>query len=291
MPWVLLLYFYSIGFNMEVPVAVQHLFPLVDDRLIELLESLTEEQWQLPTLAGQWTVKDIAAHLLDGNIRAIAAADNHRPPAPPVIKSYDELVAYLNGLNAAWVAAMKRVSTQQLVQWLKATGSRYSSIMSDQHLFEKAPFPVSWAGEEESLNWFHIAREYTEKVHHQLQIRQAVNKEAALMSPELFQPFIATLMYGLPHALRFVPADDLTAVQVTITGEAGGCWFAAMHAGKWILHKDNTGHTKAEVVLAPSVAWKLFTKGIRPAEAATQAVCRGDKQLCDAVLNMVAVMA
>jgi hypothetical protein len=43
--------------------------------------------------------------------------------------------------------------------------------------FAEAIFSVGWAGEEKSLNWFHIAREYTEKWHHQQQIRLAVGQE------------------------------------------------------------------------------------------------------------------
>ena len=33
--------------------------------------------------------------------------------------------------------------------------------------FGAAMFPVSWAGEEESTNWFDTAREFTERWHHQ----------------------------------------------------------------------------------------------------------------------------
>jgi hypothetical protein len=41
---------------------------------------------------------------------------------------------------------------------------------------DKAIFSVAWAGESESENWFDVAREYTEKWHHQMQIRLALNK-------------------------------------------------------------------------------------------------------------------
>jgi hypothetical protein len=35
---------------------------------------------------------------------------------------------------------------------------------------------VAWAGEAESKNWFHVARDYSEKWHHQQQIREAVSQ-------------------------------------------------------------------------------------------------------------------
>ena len=49
------------------PIQVLPLFPVLDDKLSELLRSLSSEDWQQPTLARKWTVKDVAAHLLDGH--------------------------------------------------------------------------------------------------------------------------------------------------------------------------------------------------------------------------------
>ena len=39
-----------------------------------------------------------------------------------------------------------------------------------------AVFSVAWAGEDKSAHWFDVAREYTEKWHHQQQIRDAVGR-------------------------------------------------------------------------------------------------------------------
>jgi uncharacterized damage-inducible protein DinB len=51
-----------------------HLFPLLDAKLIELLRSLSPDDWNKPTVARLWTVKDVAAHLLDGNLRMLSRA-------------------------------------------------------------------------------------------------------------------------------------------------------------------------------------------------------------------------
>jgi uncharacterized damage-inducible protein DinB len=45
-------------------ILTQHLFESLDNKLIELLRSLSDEDWNKPTIAPLWTVKDIAAHLL-----------------------------------------------------------------------------------------------------------------------------------------------------------------------------------------------------------------------------------
>ena len=276
---------------MKPPVEVTHLFPVIDEQLIGLLRSLSKEQWRLPTLAKRWTVKDVAAHLLDGNMRTISASHNYDGPPPPPITSYTELVSYLNDLNAVFVNAMQRISPQLIVELLENTGKQYSSIMASAPLFEPARFSVSWAGEETSMNWFHIAREYTEKMHHQLQIRHAVNRESDLMTHELFYPFIDTLMYGLPHALRNTNAIENTSIAVTITGEIGGTWYVLMKNERWTLIKDFKGDLSAHVFIEPNLAWKRFTRGISTEDALSKTQTEGDLRLCKAVLGMVAVMA
>jgi hypothetical protein len=51
------------------PLDSVHLLPIMDDMLFSLLRSLTPEEWQAQTIAKKWKVKDVVAHLLDGNIR------------------------------------------------------------------------------------------------------------------------------------------------------------------------------------------------------------------------------
>ena len=71
----------------------------------------------------------------------------------------------------------------------------------------QAPVSVAWAGEKHSINWFHIAREFTEKWHHQQQIRDAVGKPG-IMTKEFFYPVMDTFMRGMPHRYRDVQAAE-----------------------------------------------------------------------------------
>ena len=48
------------------------LFAELDCLLLELLRSLTPADWQRPTPARQWTVQDVAAHLLDDSLRTLS---------------------------------------------------------------------------------------------------------------------------------------------------------------------------------------------------------------------------
>ena len=47
------------------PTDTRALFRPVSSELVTLLRSLEPDDWQRPTLAGTWVVRDIVAHLAD----------------------------------------------------------------------------------------------------------------------------------------------------------------------------------------------------------------------------------
>lgn len=275
-----------------IPIPTLHLFPVLDKMLIELLASLSPEEWNKQTVAHLWTVKDIAAHLLDGNVRCISLLNGYEGPPPSnPINSYQDLINFLNELNATWVSAYKRVSPQLLVQQLESTGKPYLEYLQSLKPFEQAKFSVAWAGEETSLNWFHVAREYTEKWHHQQQIRDAVGKPG-IITKELFLPCMDTFMYALPHTYRDVVEDEGTVIKISISGETGDDWYLQKGTDKWNLLKSIASDTTtSEVVFDPDTAWRLFTKAIKPQAAMDNSTIKGNINLGKTVFNTIAVMA
>lgn len=275
-----------------IPIPTLHLFPILDKMLIELLASLSSEEWHKSTIARLWIVKDIAAHLLDGNVRGIAILNGHEapPPAKP-INNYQDLVEFLNQLNSTWINAMKRVSPQLLTQQLEDTGKSYLEYLKSLKPFEQAKFSVAWAGEETSLNWFHVAREYTEKWHHQQQIRDAVGKPG-IITKELFLPCMDIFMRSLPYTYRDIKADAGTMIEIIISGDVGGNWYLQKTSDGWQLSKEAllTNITSA-VILSPDTAWKLFTKAISPLIAMGLSTIKGNTSLAKTVFNTIAVMA
>jgi hypothetical protein len=272
-------------------IETKHLFPILNQKLISLLRSLNEDEWQNPTIARLWNVKNIASHLLDTNLRTLSfARDGHVLKPNQEILSYDDLVAYLNQLNADWIKASERIGTKVLTDLLESTGKSCSDYIQTLNPHDTAIFSVAWAGERVSHNWFHVAREYTEKWHHQQQIREAVNRPG-IMTRELFYPFIETLLQGLPHHYRNTPAVTGTHVMVEISSDMGGIWYVVKHDHHWTLSKRWELIPSASIRIPPEIAWKLFTKGISPSDARRNVVIEGDAKLVDAVLNMVAVMA
>ncbi len=273
------------------PIEVLPLFPVLDRLLLDLLRSLTPADWQRPTRAGHWVVKDVAAHLLAGNLQTLSMLrDGYYSEPAGDLSSYPQLVAYLNRLNAEWVTAARRLSPVVLTDWLAASGAEYTQFLTMLDPWAPAGFAVGWAGETESLNWFHIARDYTEKWHHQQQIREAVGQPAPLLEPALFQPFLDTVARGLPHAYRAVAAPMGTVVQLRVATASGGTWQLERGLATWYLRLA-TAAPAAELVLEPTTAWQLFTKALSPAEALRQAVIIGEEALALPLLHLVAVMA
>lgn len=288
----------SVSCLMQIPIPTLHLFPKLDAKLIELLKSLSADDWAKPTLARQWTVKDVASHLLDGNIRTLSfSRDNYVGERPEKIESYQDLVDFLNRLNADWVKATKRVSPAVLIELLEITGKEFTEQLKKLDPFATAMFSVAWAGQTESPNWFHIAREYTEKWHHQQQIREAVNKPG-IMTQEFFYPLIDTFMQALPHTYRNVRAEIGSSVRVKVTSDLGGEWIIVKTDKSWILQKSSVlqkkpleNYHRCEIVLDPDTAWKLFTKGMSGAEAESKIKFNGDRELGKPILSMLSVMA
>src|SRR5690606_34610712 len=211
----------------------RHLFRPLHASLIELLRGLSAGDWGLPC-AGEWTVREVAAHLLDVDLRRISVdRDGHRPPPPDhPIARYADLVRYLNGLNAQWVTAARRLSPRVQVDLLETAGSALVELMEAGRGEGDATYPVLWAGQDRSPLWLDIAREYTERWHHQDQIREAVAARP-LDEPELLRPVIEVSLLAVPVALAAHDASDGTVVRIRATGAAGGMWHFERSGGVW----------------------------------------------------------
>lgn len=276
--------------NEKIMIDVVQMLPVLDRKLIALLKSLTPGEWEAQTVARLWKVKDVVAHLLDGNVRILSMLRDGYAGEKASVNSYGDLVNFLNALNADWVKAFKRVSPAMLIALHEATGKSYCDYYASLDPMGKAGFAVDWAGENESKNWMHIAREYTEKFLHQQQIRDAVHNQE-LMTREFFYPFIDIFMLALPHTFRNTVAPNGTLIKLVVTGDAGGAWYLYRLSDQWKPAIETRQKPAAEIILDPDDSWKLFSKSVRPAQIRDRIVIHGDEALAEVALNMVSVMA
>src|SRR5687767_14562822 len=207
------------------PLLTAHLLPVIEARLIELLRSLRPDEWEIQTIAPAWKVKDVAAHLLDTQLRKLSRVrDGCIPGSPPRFTSNDEFLTFINRLNREGVEMYRRLSPAVLISIIEIASRESAEFHQSLDPMAEASFGVSWAGEEKSLNWFDTARELTERWHHQQQIRLATNRPG-IMTPELYHPVLDCFLRGLPHLYRNTDAPVGTVLLIEIAGDCGGQWF------------------------------------------------------------------
>jgi uncharacterized protein (TIGR03083 family) len=272
------------------PILTAHLFPKLEAMLLDLLRSLTPQDWEKQTVSPKWKVKDVAAHLLDTALRGLSIGRDAYLPESPKITSSAELAAYIDRLNQEGVNIYSRLSPAVLISMMEVA----SKLLADYHAardpYAIAPFGVSWAGEEKSANWFDTARELTERWHHQQQIRLAVN-QPGIMTRELYHPVLDCFLRALPFAYRDVSAKPGTSVQIVISGECGGRWNLYRVEDSWQLTAEPFGEKVAETTIPQEIAWRIFTKGIDRKAAETQVRVTGDPKLGTHVLGMISIVA
>jgi uncharacterized protein (TIGR03083 family) len=271
------------------PIFTAHLFPKLEEKLIELLRSLSPEDWEKQTLAPKWKVKDVAAHLLDTQVRKLAAARHGYKPENSKKLSPEKLVALINSLNAEGVRQYSQLKTDDLISRMETASRESAEYHQALDPFGTAMFPVSWAGEEESANWFDTAREFTERWHHQQQIRLAVNKPG-IMTREFHFPVLDCFMRALPYSYRNVSAKSGSLAQFNVSGECGGSWHLFRDDCAWILIASPNGEKISEVTIPQEIAWRIFTKGISAEKAAPHVQVAGDEAVGLHILKTISIV-
>ncbi|SIO57079.1 TIGR03083 family protein [Singulisphaera sp. GP187] len=280
------------------PILVSHLFRELDGHLLDLLRSLAPEDWNRPTVCSAWSVKDISSHLLDSALRRLSIQrDGYIPPhAPEGFDSYTELVAYLNRLNAEWTAATARLSPTVLIGLLEKATAELADLFESTDPLARACFSVAWAGESESLMGFDLAREFTERWHHQRQIADAVDRPTPIDERRFYYPVLDTFMRALPHTYRDVKAPAGTFVSIRVVGDSGGDWFLRREENAWCLIAavDENQNPDSVVTIDQAIAWKLLTKRTDRATARARFPTLridGEPAYGEPVLEMVSIMA
>lgn len=271
------------------PILTAHLFPKIESLLLDLLRSLAPGDWEKPTVSPKWKVKDVAAHLLDTQLRKLSLVRDGHSGEPVVIQSPADLVALINRLNQEGVSFGRRLSPAVLISLMEVASRESAAYHQSLDPYAPAKFAVSWAGEETSLNWFDTAREFTERWHHQQQIRLAVDRPG-IMTRELYYPVLDCFMRALPHAYRDISAPNGTLLEFVIAGECGGPWYLLRQGEAWRLVNRAVAPPASQVTIPQEIAWRVFTKGIDRAAAEAQVQVAGDHRLGSHVLEMIAIV-
>ena len=275
----------------DTPVETAPLFEPLARELVALLRRLQPRDWLLPTSAGAWTVRDVAAHLLDVDLRRISAErDGHAAPPPAGgIPDGVALLAFLDDLNADWVTVSRRLSTAVIADLLEWSGPIVAHLMVESDPLGPALFPVAWAGRPDSPRWLDTGREYTERWHHQDQIREAVGAPP-LDDTAWLRPAIDVSLAAVPPGYAHLAAPAGTTVVLEAGGAAGAIWSIVSEGGGWRVTIGDTPTADCRIRTSALLLVRLLLHRL-PADAIFAGFeVTGDAALGEPLLNARAVM-
>jgi hypothetical protein len=273
----------------SAPIPVLEPLRAVCGALLELLDGFAESDWQRPTVHRDRSVKDLTAHLLQGSLFRVSTWRDGFHSVHGPIATREQLVAFVQRGNREFMDGMRRVSPRILRELLAHYDAELLELSA--RLDPRAPgLGVVWAGEWVSANWFDVAREYTEKWHHQQQLRDATGRPS-LDQPALFVPALETFARALPFAYRELSAAEGTAISISLGPPANLGWTIRREGAAWALYAGAEPQTASAVTLAPELAWRVWTKSLPPSLARGGIQVVGDPAHAEPLLACVAVMA
>jgi uncharacterized protein (TIGR03083 family) len=277
---------------MPLPVIdTRPMFRPLSAEIGKLFCGLTPGDWERPTIAGAWRVRDVAAHLVDTALRRLSGQrDRWIPGAGATAPTGRDLVALINRLNAEWAHVAERFSPRVLADLYILASTALADFVETLPLHDAAFFSVSWAGETGSPQWLDIGREFTEIWHHGSQIRDAVGA-GPFDEPRWLEAVLQIALHVLPYTYRDVPGGPDGSLAVRITGPAAGEWTLSNSDGqRWDVSEGATAAASAIVTMTGEVAWRLFFNALDANEARSAVTIEGDARLALPLLGARSVI-
>ncbi|WP_152360426.1 maleylpyruvate isomerase family mycothiol-dependent enzyme [Microlunatus speluncae] len=275
--------------DVGVRLDARPLFRRTRAALLELLADLSPADWQAPTVAAPWLVRDLVAHLLGDDVSRLSRSrDDHDGPGPA---AGETLPVFLARINDEWVRAVAAVSPAVLRDLLGTTSDLVHAYWQACDLAALGE-PVSWAGPDPAPVWLDCARDFTEDWVHQQQIRDAVGRPG-LEDAEALHAVIDTFLHAMPLTLRqhAGPVAEGAAVTVRV-GELGSWTWRRTPAG-W--DPDDTpadpALTGAAVIdTDPDTWWRLCVRMLEPDQARELITVTGDEPLATAATHILSII-
>ncbi|RDG33406.1 hypothetical protein DV872_04960 [Oceanispirochaeta sp. M1] len=266
------------------------LFHEITEELISMLRGLNTEQWLAPTCYPSWKVKDIVAHLIQSGMGRLSvqrdqfSLHENSGPAP----EFEDLSVMIDRFNTSWTDLLRPASPRVLLDFISVSERQLADFILEQDLHSEALYAVGWAGETVSENWFDLGREYTERWHHQQQIREAV-AAAPLTDKKYLSPVIRLFMYSIPFWYRDIDAPDGCSLDINIKGESGGSWSLQRINSEWILKEEIT-ESDMYITLSEDTAWRFFTRSSSVESFRNKVEMSTENELLKNFMNVKAIM-
>ncbi len=264
------------------PTDTRSLF--ADERadLLTVLERLAADEWAALSPAPGWTVKDVALHLLDGDLSRLSRGrDSDCTGVLPKGDNSPDFTEMLAAKNQRWIEAARHLSGRVIQDLLGHSTAALEEWTAGADLLR--PSTVSWASDQPVPTWLDFARELTETWVHQQQIRAAIGLRT---NTSRLPTVLRTFVWALPHQYH-APAEPGTRVAIDL--DAGGTWqLTAEGAGRWALQEHADPDANASVALTSDAAWRSFTGAALPANGVRRS---GPDALTEPVLRVRGIIA
>jgi hypothetical protein len=271
------------------PIYTETLFPALHVELIGLLRGLDADAWERPTLATPWRVRDVVAHLLDGDLRKLSGGRDEHRMTGRAVSSFPDIVDLINEMNATGVGYAARLSPRVMTDLLEITGAWVSEHVATLVPHASARIAVAWADEDRSENWMDTGREYTERWHHQMQIRDAVGA-SALLQRRWFYPVLDLSARAFRRTYKDVPATIGTAVAFEVEADGDCVWSVVREVSGWSVVRGRAPHAAASLRTDGETAWKLLYNALSTEAARVRVTITGESSLAEPMLGARSVM-
>ncbi|WP_269048269.1 DinB family protein [Paenarthrobacter sp. Z7-10] len=123
--------------------------------LLQLLSSLTAEEWMLPTAAAEWNVKGVVLHLLDDDLGWLSRLRDRELSGRLDVHEYRSFVDALNAKNQRWILGTWGLSPRVIIDLLEWSGNEMDRWWATIDLMDSGG--VNWASDGEVPRTLDIA--------------------------------------------------------------------------------------------------------------------------------------
>lgn len=276
------------GPSEEPPADIVPLLALERSRLLELLATIDEAEWQASSPCPGWSVLGLCCHLLGDDLSIISRhRDRYRGTSVPPGGDEPTFIAWLDELQTQWVHASRRLSPRVVVELLEWAGPQVIDALSTKDPRARTAY-VTWAGIDPVPEWLNQVRELSEYWIHRQQLRQALGRASDLRE-DLFVPILDGLRWAYPFRLGQVEAEDGDTVTIELSGLAGATWYLVAGAAGWDFCPAPGSRRIAALAMTTEQAWRLLTNNL-PAGGRSQLDLFGDERILEVLVRTRAII-
>ena len=266
----------------STPIDVRSLLPGEREELVALLGSLVEAEWDLPSAAPGWSVKDLALHLLDDDLGLLSRNRDGDSSGLLAGTDHETFVRALAAKNQRWIDGARHLSPRIIIDLLTWAGNEVDAYYSTVALTTHGH--VSWASDEPVPVWLDMAREFTERWVHQMQIREATGCVGGFRDAYL-ATVLRTFVWAIPHQYRVA---EKAGVKVQVDLVSGGQWYLVCQGGPtWSLNEGVVDSPDASATFSDDCGWRWLTGATLPHEGVS---LQGPPTLCEPLLGVRAII-